>query len=211
MSTEHFAEIIREAATSPLGILALIVLLLGSLAVVFFGKSSEKARLTVWGMAFGGALLFGFAILSAEQGPAGGGQEVPPAPASGGGNVVEQDRPSSASDDPPSAASGEQPVAPSRAAIQISYAGDPYGCQLPLTIAVGDRSFAPQGHLARLEDVPLGTQPYQIYGVISCPSLGGACAVDSEGAIEVAAGRTYHLVWQYMPDQSCAAELRTSL
>jgi hypothetical protein len=57
-------DIIREAAKSPLGILALIVLLVAILAIRFFPpkKSSEKIRGWMFALIFAGVLMFGFAI-----------------------------------------------------------------------------------------------------------------------------------------------------
>src|SRR5271156_51022 len=64
-------DIIREAAKSPLGILALIILLVAVLAIRFFPpkKSSEKTRALIFGMIFVGVLMFGFAISKSLSGP----------------------------------------------------------------------------------------------------------------------------------------------
>jgi hypothetical protein len=180
MNTEHFGEIIREASTSTLGILALIILLLGSLAVVFFGKSSEKARMTIWIMAFGGALLFGFAILRA-------------------GRESERREPSTDLE--------VRPALPGkRASINIVYAGDLHQCRLPLTISIGDQAFQPQGNFGRLEQVEIGRQTYRIFGTIICPYIGN-CTVDSEGTIEVSDSQSYNLSWQNTAPGQCEAVL----
>lgn len=197
MNTEHYAGIIREAASSPLGVLALIVLVLSSLAVVFFGKSSEKARMTVWSMMFVGALLFGFTMLRAGQPDRRSQDEETGEDEWPGEELVDDGR------------EEEERVGPRRASILLAYAGDPYGCMLPLTFWIGDRSIQPQGRFARFDDLPPGRQPYRITGSINCPTI-GSCSVDSEGVLEVAEGRTYDFVWQNTSFGHCDAILRQS-
>lgn len=199
MNTEHYAGIIREAASSPLGVLALIVLVLSSLAVVFFGKSSEKARMTVWSMMFVGALLFGFTMLRAGQ-----PDPRPPDEDTRKGKA----RPDDVVDDE-SEEDEEEAVGPRRASILLAYGGDQYGCMLPLTFSIGDRSIQPQGRFARFDDLPPGRQTYRITGSINCPTI-GSCSVDSEGVLEVVDGRTYDLVWQNTSFALCDAILRPS-
>lgn len=199
MNTEHFAGIIREAASSPLGVLALIVLVLSSLAVAFFGKSSEKARMTVWSMMFVGALLFGFTMLRAGAAEPGPSNERA---GEGEGRSVEK-----VVDDRDA---GEEKVdRPRRASILLAYGGDQYGCMLPLTFSIGDRSIQPQGRFVRFDDLPPGRQTYRINGSINCPVI-GSCSVNSEGVLEVADGRTYDLVWQNTTFGICDAILRQS-
>lgn len=189
MSTENFPAIIREAATSPLGILALIILLLATLAVAFFGKSSEQIRMRVWISFFvGGSLLFGLAVLRESNQGRTGSLPANPAQPGGAANALpleERPRQETAAD----------PQATRRGTVQIGYQGDMFNCSLPVTIDIGDRSLQPQGQLARFDEVPLGLQSYRIVGSIQCP-YAGFCSVDSTGRIEVVAGRTYYLIWQ---------------
>jgi hypothetical protein len=200
MNTEHYAGIIREAASSPLGVLALIVLVLSSLAVVFFGKSSEKARMTVWSMMFVGALLFGFTMLRARASePRLQDERAREDVARPVDEVVDDERAEEAEE--------EEADGPRRASILLAYGGDQYGCMLPLTFSIGDRSIQPQGRFARFDDLPPGRQTYRITGSINCPTI-GACSVDSEGVLEVADGRTYDLVWQNTSFGLCDAILR---
>jgi hypothetical protein len=53
----NLAEILKEAAQSPLGIVALGMLILSALALVFFHKASVKVRLGVFGAFFLGVVL----------------------------------------------------------------------------------------------------------------------------------------------------------
>lgn len=207
MTTDNFPEIIREAATSPLGILALIILLLVFLAVLFFGKSSEKVRLTIWFAAFGGALLFGFAIVRQTTVVAEG--EVSPGPgvthsepedldhlAEGGQSPIGADRPPELGGN-----------APERTTIQLAYTGDLYNCNLPVTIWIGDKSFQPQGFRSRLDNVLVGLQQYKIAGSILCPGIGN-CQVQGEGSIEVAPGNAYYFKWNLAGPARCSAILQ---
>lgn len=204
LSTEGYPAIIREAATSPLGILALIILLLASLAVAFFGKSSEQIRLRVWITFFvGGALLFGLAVLRES------GQSASADPPRHVDRPVSGDTRPETTGEPLADQPAGEPRGPSRGTIQVAYSGDMYSCSLPVTIEVGDRSFQPQGQLARLDQVPLGLQGYRVVGSIQCPYL-VSCTVDSRGTIEIAAGRTYYLGWQQTGPGRCDAMLQAS-
>lgn len=216
MNTEHFPDIIREAAASPLGILALIILMLVVLALAFFRTGSERTRLTVWMMAFAGALLFGFAIvesssddavreeIAGDTGADEGPLEEPPR------RVDPGDLQQAGTAAVPPEVEPAPPARTQRATIQVGYTGDVYGCSLPLTIAVGDRSFQPQGNLAPLNGVPLGLQDYTVSGTILCPGI-GQCEVDSEGTIHVAAGHTYYLAWQNTSFGQCEAMLQAGM
>lgn len=202
MNTDNFADIIREAATSPLGILALIILLLGTLAFAFFGKSSEKSRLIVWMAAFCGALLFGFAFLRAEQrgtDPNGPVHE-PKAPPAANEPIFDPDPPSPAFVD-------DQEERVARGSVVLSYGGDQYNCSLPITIAIGDRSVLLQSAIAQLDAVPLGTQPYRVTGTIFCPFI-GSCTVDSQGSVDVAPSGTFQIFWQNTSPARCAVQLQ---
>jgi len=56
-------EIIKQAATSPLGILALMVIGLAMLAFFFFRGASERARLAIFVMLFFGVAAFGAVVM----------------------------------------------------------------------------------------------------------------------------------------------------
>jgi hypothetical protein len=56
-------EIIKEAATSPLGILALMIVGLAILAFFFFRGASERTRLVIFVMLFFGVATFGAAVM----------------------------------------------------------------------------------------------------------------------------------------------------
>jgi len=69
--SSNTVDIIREAAKSPLGILALVVILIATLAIRFFPpkKSSERVRVAIFGLIFAGVLLFGYTISTSLKAP----------------------------------------------------------------------------------------------------------------------------------------------
>jgi hypothetical protein len=54
--------IIRAAATSPLGIFALMIICLGVLGFTFFNKANQYIKLLIYLLFFGGVVAFGFSI-----------------------------------------------------------------------------------------------------------------------------------------------------
>jgi hypothetical protein len=60
------AEVIKAAASSPLGVLSLMLLILGVLALAFFQKESVKAKLIIFATLTTGALFFGYLSLSSK-------------------------------------------------------------------------------------------------------------------------------------------------
>src|SRR6266702_2545915 len=66
-------DIIREAARSPLGLLALLVLAVATLALVFFRKSSDAIKLAIFGLFFLAAVSFGLVVASGFARQAGPG------------------------------------------------------------------------------------------------------------------------------------------
>jgi len=68
---ENAPKIIEQAAKSPLGLFALMILVLAVLGYFFFKESSEITRLIIFIMMFSGVCIFGFAIFRAvpEKGP----------------------------------------------------------------------------------------------------------------------------------------------
>jgi len=61
------AEVIKAAASSPLGVLSLMLLILGVLALAFFQKESVKAKLIIFATLTTGALFFGYLSLSSKS------------------------------------------------------------------------------------------------------------------------------------------------
>jgi hypothetical protein len=57
------SDIIREASKSPLGVLSLIVLILGSVAVTFFREATQSVRVAIYLLMFAGAVAYGIAII----------------------------------------------------------------------------------------------------------------------------------------------------
>lgn len=56
-------EVIQEAAKSPLGLFALMILVLAVLAFFFFREASERTRVAIFALMFCGVAAFGYAIL----------------------------------------------------------------------------------------------------------------------------------------------------
>jgi hypothetical protein len=73
--------IIASAAQSPLGILALTIIVLSVLAYLFFGRASERVRVAAFALLFVGAAGLGYAILRAQQPAATAEASKPAAPA----------------------------------------------------------------------------------------------------------------------------------
>lgn len=59
---QNISEIIAEAAKSPLGIFALMIIILSLLAYYFFRNSSNKYKFTVFLFLFSGVFLFGYVV-----------------------------------------------------------------------------------------------------------------------------------------------------
>jgi hypothetical protein len=59
---KSFPEIIKQAATSPLGILALMIIGLAVLAFFFFRGAPVKVRVVIYVMLFFGVVAFGVAL-----------------------------------------------------------------------------------------------------------------------------------------------------
>lgn len=64
---EKLPEIIKAAASSPLGIISLLAIIFAALAYAFFRKSSERWRLTSLSIFFVGCLAFGYVTLSSHN------------------------------------------------------------------------------------------------------------------------------------------------
>ena len=75
---ESAPSVIAEAAKSPLGIFALMILALSVLGFVFFRRSSEKTRTAIFILMFVGVASFGYATFRSAS------QVLPPATAGGG-------------------------------------------------------------------------------------------------------------------------------
>lgn len=71
-------DIIKAAAQSHLGLLALLVVGISLLAYVFFAKASERSRLGVFVLLFVGVVGFGVAMFRASPGPVGAPGDGPP-------------------------------------------------------------------------------------------------------------------------------------
>ena len=200
---DNAPQIIEAAAQSPLGILALLVLVVGIVAVLLFRESPDKVKLVCFSMIFAGAAGFGLAVLwQATPDRAVPGQAGPPTvdPMEGPADEPEA-APATPREATPALAA---PAEPERAAITLSYAGDVYGCLLDLAIDVGDQSIRPSTNVVRLDGVEVGRQPYRVRGTIGCPGI-GACQVDGAGTLAVAPGAVFDLVWSNDTPGGCSA------
>ncbi len=210
---ENAPEIIEAAAQSPLGILALLVLVVGVVAVVLFRNSPDAVKMACFSMIFAGAAGFGLVVLvqaapSQDAPPSIGPADVgddgdgePDGGADGGAVPTPVELP--ARDERPALAA---PVEPERTTVTLSYAGDVYGCVLDLALDVGDQSVRPSSNVVRLDGVEVGRQPYRIRGTIGCPGL-GACQVGGAGTLAVEPGVVADLVWSNDAPGGCSATL----
>jgi hypothetical protein len=66
---EHLfnAEVIKAAAASQLGVLSLMSLILGAIALIFFQKAETPVRIIVFMLLFGGVTGFGYAMMNQNQ------------------------------------------------------------------------------------------------------------------------------------------------
>jgi hypothetical protein len=88
------------------------------------------------------------------------------------------------------------PPAPSTTDIVLFYQGDPYGCNLQLQISIGGKICHPQSNQVVLQDVPLGTQAFQVSGMITCLGLGGTAMASGSGNLIIQPQGRYGLRWQ---------------
>ena len=70
-------DIIKAASASPLGILALMIVVLGVLAGLFFSRAAVQIRALIFVLIFGGAVAFGAAVVRT---PAPGEERATPTP-----------------------------------------------------------------------------------------------------------------------------------
>jgi len=90
--------------------------------------------------------------------------------------------------------------------VQIIYQGDQYGCSLPITITIGDRTFQPTSNSYTAYDIPIGSQQYRIQGNINCTAIGG-CTAYGEGLIHVRENATFAIRWQNTAYAQCSIGL----
>lgn len=90
--------------------------------------------------------------------------------------------------------------------VSIIYTGDQFGCTLPISITIGDKTFQPTSNAYTAYDIPLGTQQYRIQGNITCTSIGG-CAAYGEGLINVRENATFAIRWQNTAYAQCSIGL----
>lgn len=60
-------DILKEASKSPLGIFALMVLLLGGLAYVFFRRANPRIKIIIFMVLFAGAVAYGVAVVNVPR------------------------------------------------------------------------------------------------------------------------------------------------
>ena len=73
--------IVREAAQSPMGLLALAFLISGGLGYAFFKGAGERTRIAMFVLIFAGVLTFGVAVVSSGSFMGSARQPAPPASA----------------------------------------------------------------------------------------------------------------------------------
>ncbi len=90
--------------------------------------------------------------------------------------------------------------------VNIVYNGDEWGCNLPITISIGNRTFNPQGTAVTIQNIPAGRQKFVINGNINCPN-NGSCSAYGEGYINVYPNSTFYVVWQVVGTGACSISL----
>jgi hypothetical protein len=98
------------------------------------------------------------------------------------------------------------PPEPERAAVDLVYTGDQYGCALHLTIQIGEQTVIPTGSRFTVRNLLLGPQDYSVRGTISCPAA-GVCSADGAGVIDVADGSEYYVSWLLTTTGGCDVAL----
>jgi len=91
--------------------------------------------------------------------------------------------------------------------VQIVYVGDNYGCNLPLSITIGNRTFTPTSNSFSVSGIPLGEQAYRIQGQINCQTLGGCNAI-GQGQINVTENSVFYIGWQNVAYSQCKVWLQ---
>ena len=99
------------------------------------------------------------------------------------------------------------PPPPETTSITVAYGGDFFGCNLPISISIGDQEFYPQGSAYQINGIEVGQQNYRVSGQIHCPTL-GSCQVYGQGVINVIPRNTYYLGWQNTAFGQCTAVLQ---
>lgn len=90
--------------------------------------------------------------------------------------------------------------------VNIIYQGDQYGCSLPVTITIGDKTFQPTSNSYTAYDIPLGAQQYRIEGTINCAAIGG-CNAFGQGTLNVRENATFAIRWQNTAYAQCSIGL----
>ena len=91
--------------------------------------------------------------------------------------------------------------------VNIAYAGDNYGCLMPISVNLGGQIFELEGNFFTVSNIPLGQQAYQIAGEVDCGAY-GACTAYGEGFVQVKEGATFYLVWQNTAYGQCSIWLQ---
>jgi hypothetical protein len=82
--------------------------------------------------------------------------------------------------------------------INIRYTGDAGNCNVNIAIDLtnNNRTITPTGNIFRVDNLALGNDYYQIYGIIECSLWGSACTATGEGDIVLQNGYIYDIVWE---------------
>lgn len=80
--------------------------------------------------------------------------------------------------------------------IVLFYQGDPYGCNLQLQITIGGKMCMPTTNQIVLQGVPVGTQQYEVTGMITCMALGGTAMAKGGGNLIIQPHGRYSLRWR---------------
>ncbi len=102
----------------------------------------------------------------------------------------------------PTVNENENVITKTSATIQIIYPGDNYGCSLPITITIGDKTFNPTGNSFQVSGIPYGPQQYTIQGQVNCLLIGN-CQASGQGTIDIRENSIFYVRWQNTAYAQC--------
>ena len=108
---------------------------------------------------------------------------------------------------PPVNTTTQAPTRDDRAAVELVYTGDNYGCDIQVIVNIGGQTAQPTGSSYVMDNVPTGVQRYTIRGVIGCASLGGQCTASGSGSVSVSDGASYRVTWLLTATGRCTVTL----
>lgn len=98
------------------------------------------------------------------------------------------------------------PTVAARVAATLVYNQGVTGCSPTFDLSIGDRSYTPIGVRFQMNDLSTGVQEYTASGAVTCLD-GTGCIASGGGVVDVAAGRTFEIVWEEVAFGECTLTL----